>query len=92
MFYLAQLQRKPIRKLELRLLAVQINRELWIKLAGIRTVTIKSGLTPLADDSLVLVKFNEARQVTQIIDGVSEIPLILHKLSLQLLKLLAKEP
>ncbi len=53
MIYLAQIQRKPVNRVELHLLAVQDKRELWIRLTEINIVKIHSDLTDIADNSLV---------------------------------------
>lgn len=79
-------------RVELHLLAVQKKHELWMKLTLNKIVKVRSDLTDIADDSLVIVEINAASQVTKITDGVSVLPLILHNLSLRLFKLLAKKP
>lgn len=91
MIYLAQVQRKPLNRIELHLLAIQNKGNLWMKLAENEILRIHADLTNLADDSLVILEVNVARQVTKVTDAVSVIPLTLHNLSLQLSKLIAKK-
>lgn len=92
MIYLAQIQRRPVNRVELHLLALQDKRKLWITLTESNIVKIRPDLTDIADNSLVIVNISTASRVTEVTDGVSAIPLILQELSLQLLTLLAKQP
>lgn len=90
--YLAQIQRRPVRKIELVLLALQNNQGYWIKLSQIRVADVNPELTDLPDESLVLVNFNRKRDVTKITDAVQMLPTLLHSLSVRLVALEKKEP
>ncbi len=90
--YLAQIQRRPVRKIELVLLALQNNQGYWIKLSQIRVADVNPELTDLPDESLVLVNFNQKRDVTKITDAVQMLPTLLHSLSVRLVALEKKEP
>lgn len=81
-----------LRRIELHLLGVQFKRDqLWSKLAGIESVSIKPEETNLADDTLVFANFSESKHVINIADAVNDLPIILHNLSLRLFKLISKE-
>lgn len=91
--YLAQVQRKPLsRRVELHLLAIHYKKDdLWTKLAETEVIAISPDSTKLADDVLALVTLSAERRLINITDAASNLPLILHNLSLRLLKLSTKE-
>lgn len=90
--YLAQLQRKPFKRIELILTALQDKRGYWIKLPQLRVIDVNPELTALPDESLVLVQFDKRKEVTKIIDAFGILPIILSNLSTRLAALEKKEP
>lgn len=90
--YLAQVQRKPINRVELHLLAVHYKRDdLWAKLAATEVVPIVSELIKLPDDALALATLSETKRLVNIVDAVTVLPSILHNLSLRVMKSITKE-
>lgn len=93
MLYLALVQRPPLKRVELQLLAVERKFGLWQQLAKSESITIPPDFTKLANNKLAIVKLTPTREVVGVTDGAIVLPQILHNLSLQLFKFLeqAKE-
>lgn len=90
--YLAQIQRKPINRVELHLLALHYQRDdLWAKLGKVEVIPVSADSTKLPDDSLCLATFSESKRLINIVDVTSSLPAILHNLSLRIIKSLGKE-
>lgn len=89
--YIAQVHRRPLKRVvELHLLSFE-RRGLWQLLIRHERVTVPLTATNLGNFQLVLVEISKTGKVLKIVDGASAIPLLLHKMSLQIVKLLRRD-
>lgn len=91
MLYLALVQRPPLKLPQLQLLAVERKYKLWQQLDSTETITIGLDATKLANNKLALAELTPTREVIKITDGAVALPQILHRLSVQVFKLLKLE-